>query len=105
MPGNHRTCGDIASWERVLRCVLSAGITRIYLRKEYSLEMEGRSMWPQAEDLPGSQKSQPPLARSYASVSVIYCQIDRDDQLDFSPGSEQLEWWHMLCMVCSKHLT
>ena len=61
-------------------------------------------MWPQTGHLPGSQSSQPPLARSYPSVSVIYCQLERDQALEFSPGEKQLEWWHRLCLVClSQH--
>ena len=58
------------------------------------------SMWPQTGHLPGSQSSQPPLARSYPSVSVIYCQLEQDQALEFSPGGKQLDWWHRLCLVC-----
>lgn len=58
-------------------------------------------MWPQPEILPGDQRSQPPLACSYSAISVIYCQLDRNDRLDLSPGSEQLDWWHGFCLVRS----
>ena len=66
-------------------------------------ELSGPGMWPQPEILPGNQRSQPPLARSYPAASVIYCQLDPDDRLDFSPGDEQLEWWHDFCQVRTRH--
>lgn len=65
-------------------------------------EMDVTGMWPQPQDFPGSQRSQPPLARSYPAVSVIYCQLERDDLLEFSNGNEQLEWWHDICLVYSR---
>ena len=58
-------------------------------------------MWPQPEILPGDQRSHPPLACPNSAVSVIYCQLDRDDRLDLSPGNEQLDWWHGFCLVRS----